>query len=41
MQLINLDVLGTELVQGLAGSIGIVITVPITVLIAAYMYKKI
>ena len=40
MQLINLDVLGTELVQGLAGSIGIVITVPITVLIAAYMYKK-
>ena len=35
-QLINLDILGAELIQGLAGSIGIVVTVPITVLIAAY-----
>ncbi len=38
-QLVNLDVLGTELIQGIAGSIGIVITVPITVLIAAYFCK--
>ena len=40
LQLVNLDVLGTELIQGIAGSIGIVITVPITVLIAAYMCIK-
>lgn len=39
-QLVNLDVLGTELIQGLAGSIGIVVTVPITVFIAAYLSKK-
>ncbi|MFQ9956090.1 MAG: YibE/F family protein, partial [Turicibacter sp.] len=40
LQLVNLDVLGTELIQGIAGSIGIVITVPITVLIGAYMCIK-
>ena len=40
LQLVNLDVLGTELIQGIAGSIGIVITGPITVLIAAYMCIK-
>lgn len=39
-QLINLDILGAELIQGLAGSIGIVVTVPITVLIAAYFYQS-
>ena len=32
-KLINLDVLGIEVVQGLAGSIGIVLAVPITALI--------
>lgn len=40
IQLINLDVLGTELIQGISGSIGIVITVPITVIIAAFMCIK-
>ena len=40
LQLINLDVLGTELIQGIAGSIGIVITVPVTVLVAAFFCKK-
>lgn len=39
-QLANLDVLGSELIQGLAGSIGIVVTVPITVLIAAYFCQS-
>ena len=38
-QLVNLDVLGTELIQGLSGSIGIVITVPITVVVSAYLWK--
>lgn len=40
LQLINLDVLGTELLQGIAGSIGIVITVPVTVLVAAFFCMK-
>lgn len=40
LQLINLDVLGTELIQGIAGSIGIVITVPVTVLVAAFFCMK-
>ncbi|MEG1255423.1 YibE/F family protein [Clostridium sp.] len=39
-QLFNLDVLGTELIQGLAGSIGIILTVPITAIISAYLCKK-
>ena len=40
LQLINLDVLGTELIQGIAGSIGIVITVPVTVVVAAFFCMK-
>ena len=39
-KLINLDVLGIEVVQGLAGSIGIVLAVPITALIVCYLCKK-
>lgn len=38
-RLLNLDILGTELIQGLAGSIGIVLTVPITAAISAYLCK--
>lgn len=38
-KLINLDVLGTEVIQGLAGSIGIVLAVPITALIGCYLCK--
>lgn len=38
-QLINLDLVGTELIQGLAGSIGIVLTVPITALVASVLSK--
>lgn len=38
-QLINLDLVGTELIQGLAGSIGIVLTVPFTALIASALAK--
>ena len=39
-KLINLDILGTEIVQGLAGSIGIILAVPITALIGCYLKKK-
>ena len=38
-KLINLDILGTDLVQGLAGSIGIILAVPITALIGCYLCK--
>lgn len=39
-KLINLDILGTEVIQGLAGSIGIVLAVPITALIGSCLCKK-
>ncbi|AOR24976.2 YibE/F family protein [Clostridium taeniosporum] len=38
-RLMNLDVIGTELIQGLAGSIGIILTVPITALVTSYLCK--
>jgi len=40
VQLLNLDVLCTEFIQGLSGSIGIILTVPITALLASIFYKK-
>lgn len=39
-RLLNLDILGTELIQGFAGTIGIILTVPATAIIAAYLCKK-
>ena len=39
-QLSNLDVITTELIQGLSGSIGIVLTVPITSFITAMIIKQ-
>ena len=39
-QLSNLDVISTELIQGLSGSIGIVLTVPITSFITSMIIKK-
>lgn len=36
-QMFNLDIVGTEIIQGLAGSIGIVLTVPITAIVSAYL----
>ncbi|HAX73936.1 MAG TPA: YibE/F family protein [Firmicutes bacterium] len=38
--MLNLDVLGVEIIQGLAGSIGIVMTVPVSVLVGCMLYKK-
>lgn len=38
-QIMNLDVLCIEIIQGLSGSIGIILTVPITALVASYFCK--
>lgn len=40
-QIINLDFLVAEIIQGMAGSIGIVLTVPITAIISSKMAKKV
>lgn len=40
IQLINMPFLSVELIQGLAGSIGIVLTVPFTALVAGFLYTK-
>lgn len=41
-KLINLDILGIEIIQGISGSIGIVLSVPITAIIGSYLciYKR-
>ncbi|MGG5461928.1 YibE/F family protein [Clostridium sp. B9] len=39
-QIMNLDVIGIEIIQGLSGSIGIILTVPITALVASYFCTK-
>lgn len=39
-QIMNLDIVGIELIQALAGSVGIVLTVPITATLAATLCKK-
>lgn len=39
-KLINLDVLGIEIIQGFSGSIGIILSVPITALIGSYFCKN-
>lgn len=39
-KMINLDLLGIEIIQGLSGSIGIVLAVPITAFIGCYLCKN-
>ena len=39
-QIINLDFLVSEVIQSISGSIGIILTVPITAFIASYLAKK-
>jgi len=39
-QLINMPFLSVELIQGLSGSIGIILTVPFTALVASIIYRK-
>jgi len=36
LRLINLDLLGLEIIQGLSGSVGLILTVPITAICAAF-----
>ena len=39
-KLVNLDIVGMEIIQGLSGSIGIVLALPITALISSYLCYK-
>jgi len=39
-QLMNMPFISVEIIQGLAGSIGIVLTVPFTAIIACFLYKR-
>jgi uncharacterized membrane protein len=39
-QFINMPIIAIELIQALSGSIGIVLTVPITATISIYLIKK-
>lgn len=39
-KILNLDIIATEIVRSLAGSIGLVLTIPLTALIASLLMKK-
>ena len=39
-KIINLDIIATEIVRSLSGSIGLILTIPITALIASLLIKK-
>src|SRR5699024_1825452 len=38
IEIINLDSIATEIIRAMAGSIGLIITIPITVLISTFVY---
>ncbi len=40
VELVNMDLVATEIIRGLAGTIGLIITIPITAFSAAVLYKK-
>ncbi|MFW6264710.1 MAG: YibE/F family protein [Bacillota bacterium] len=40
LRIINMDMIATEVVRGLAGSIGLIISIPITAVIAGYLMSK-
>jgi uncharacterized membrane protein len=40
VRMINLDLIATEIVRSLAGTIGLVLTIPITAFIAVWMNRK-
>ena len=40
-EIINLDSIATEIIRAMAGSIGLIITIPVTVVIGTAIYKKI
>ncbi|PUU95746.1 MAG: hypothetical protein CI947_47 [Halanaerobium sp.] len=41
IELVNMDLVATEIIRGLAGTVGLIITIPITAFSAAVLYKKI
>lgn len=40
VKIVNLDIIATEIVRSLSGSIGLVLTIPITALVASILIKK-
>lgn len=40
VKILNLDLIATEVIRSLAGSIGLVLTIPLTALVASILIKK-
>ncbi|MGM0498870.1 MAG: YibE/F family protein [Bacillota bacterium] len=40
IELVNMDLVATEIIRGLAGTVGLIITIPITAFSAAVLYNK-
>ena len=40
VELVNMDLVATEIIRGLAGTVGLIITIPITAFAAAVLYHK-
>jgi uncharacterized membrane protein len=40
VRVLNLDVIATEIVRALSGTIGLAATIPITVVVSALLYRK-
>ncbi|MFN2340659.1 MAG: YibE/F family protein [Halanaerobium sp.] len=40
IELVNMDLVATEIIRGLAGTVGLIITIPITAFTAAVLYHK-
>ncbi|MBU0567875.1 YibE/F family protein [bacterium] len=40
LKIINLDLIASEIIRGIAGSLGIFVTIPLTALIASLLYTK-
>ena len=40
VEIINLDSISTEIIRAMAGSIGLILTIPFTVFVGTYFYKK-
>lgn len=40
IKIINLDIIATEIIRSLSGSIGLVLTIPITALVASFLIKR-
>ena len=40
VELVNMDLVATEIIRGLAGTVGLIVTIPITAFSAAFLYHK-